>query len=74
MEDLKNFLRKGTTVHSSIAGKMAGGVLRCAVCHRCTSPTDSEISNYLAFGWPKCCGEQMSWAVKKGETSAQVRK
>lgn len=64
------------TVHSSIAEKLVGGIIECAVCRGCTTPTTSVISSYLAKGWPVCCGSQMSWVSKKelkGRKSGNVR-
>lgn len=65
MQNWKDITQKVDTLHSSIAEKLAGGVLECAVCHKCTTPTVSQLAEFMANGWPKCCGNQMSWAAKK---------
>jgi len=73
MQNFRDIVQKVSTFHSSIAEKLVGGVLECAVCHRCTTPSKEDLASYLANGWPRCCEEQMSWGSKKEGKNAEVR-
>jgi len=43
-----------------------GGVLRCSCCKREVALNADAVSDYLRWGWPKCCfATVMTWVTAK---------
>lgn len=59
--DLKELLENVSSLHANIARDAYpdGGILYCLVCKRELPYTTQDAANYLAHGWPKCCGQGM---------------
>lgn len=54
-------------LHSKIEAdiKPLGGVLRCRQCGYETQIADEPLGQYLAQGWPQCCGETRIWITDR---------
>ena len=50
-------------MYESIAERIApqGAELSCPTCNKLDKITRSKVAEYLATGWPACCGHTMTF-------------
>lgn len=65
--DLIDFIHRATHLHGNIAHDVwpNGATLTCSECKAVRHISAAMCAEYLARGWPKCCGYTMTVAAKK---------
>lgn len=56
-------------VHRSLADSIWPGSIVCQACGRREEPNRDQVAGYLARGWPRCCGQTMSYERSSQEAS-----
>lgn len=67
MEYFRHMITNAKNLHTNMGRDLAqhGGVLRCRQCGHEQSLNAEQIAHYLAHGWPKHCGQGMSWVTQR---------
>ena len=58
---MERLIRSAVGIHAKIVNDAlpSGGTLTCTRCGRTRRVSTAECADYLAYGWPKCCGKTM---------------
>ena len=48
-------------VHKSVAQELGGGTVSCEKCKKSETVNVKSVADYLAWGWPLCCGQTMTF-------------
>jgi hypothetical protein len=61
MKGVSQLMQVVRDFHKNVAADVwpEGGVLRCTRCGKVQPFTSADAAQYLAYGWPKCCGQTM---------------